>query len=189
MVKVISVISYTTNLKFIAWASFSPVVHYSLYVPKGYEAGSARWPLMLYLHNDEHRSTDQSMVFEYGSSIDPRRDEKTRPTFPMIGLVPQLPEGRQWSDAEVAKITFSLMDEVAKLGRATVRRLRPGPVRGRPQRQHDATPDAGPDACQCWPSRREGRDGVRGPVELHRSQEQAKHSNRPSGGRDAVLSP
>ena len=34
-----------------------------------------------------------------------------------------------------------------------------------------------------------GRDGVRGPVELHRSQQETRDSSRPSGGRDAVLSP
>lgn len=87
---------------------------YSLYLPRGYDAGKDRWPLMLYLHNDEMRSTDQSMIFEYGSSIDPRRDEKSRPAFPMIGLVPQLPQDRQWNDPEIAKLTFSLIDEVAK---------------------------------------------------------------------------
>jgi predicted peptidase len=88
---------------------------YSLYLPKGYDATSnLQWPLMLYLHNDEQRSTDLSMIFEYGSSMDPRRAENARTPFPMVGLVPQLPEGRQWSDPDVAKLTLALMDEVAK---------------------------------------------------------------------------
>lgn len=34
-----------------------------------------------------------------------------------------------------------------------------------------------------------GTEGVRGPAQLQRSQEQAKYPNRPSGGRDAGLSP
>ena len=89
-------------------------LRYALYVPKGYDTRKDRFPLMVYLHNDEHRMSDQSMIFEYGNGVDPRRDEKSRPAFPMLGLVPQLPQDRQWTEAEIAKLTLSLMDEVAK---------------------------------------------------------------------------
>ncbi len=98
-------------------------LRYSLYLPKGYDTAKDRWPLMVYLHNDELRSTDQSMIFEYGSNIDPRRDENARPSFPMVGLVPQLPQDRQWTDVEIAKITLALVDEVSKNVRVDAERV------------------------------------------------------------------
>ena len=74
----------------------------TLDVPQGYNAANPnpadRWPLMVCLHNDDQRMTDQSMIFDYGSGMDPRRDEKLRPAFPMIGICPQLPENRQWNE-------------------------------------------------------------------------------------------
>lgn len=98
-------------------------LRYSLYLPNGYEAGTERWPMLVYLHNDEQRSTDQSMVFVYGNSVDPRQEGKPQPAFPMIGLAPQLPQDRPWGDAEVQKITLALMDEVSKNVRIDVDRV------------------------------------------------------------------
>jgi predicted peptidase len=90
-------------------------LRYALYLPKGYDPASAtKWPLMLYLHNDDVRNTDQSLIFEWGTGVDSRRDDKSRPAFPMVALVPQLPDNRQWSEPEIMKITLSLLDEIQK---------------------------------------------------------------------------
>ena len=99
------------------------LMRYALSIPKGYESGNERWPMVLYLHNDEHRMTDQSMIFEYGSGVDIRKDEKSRTAFPMIGLIPQLPENRQWAEPEIIKMTLALMDEVSKKIRVDADRI------------------------------------------------------------------
>ena len=88
-------------------------LRYSLYLPQGYGAAKPASPLMVYLHHDELRDTDQSLIFHCGSNVDPRRDESAKPAFPMIGLVPQLPHDKQWTDPEVIAMTLGLLNEVA----------------------------------------------------------------------------
>jgi predicted peptidase len=89
-------------------------LRYALYLPRGYDAGHDRCPLMVYLHNDETRMTDQAMIFQWGSGVDPRREDRLGAPFPMIGLAPQLPENRPWSDPEILRLTGALIDEIAR---------------------------------------------------------------------------
>jgi predicted peptidase len=99
-------------------------LRYALYLPRGYDPATAnKWPMMLFLHGDEQRSTDQSLIFDWGSDVDPRRVERSRPGFPMIGLAPQLPQDRQWSDPEVMKMTLALVDEVGRRVRVDADRV------------------------------------------------------------------
>src|SRR6202035_2544327 len=86
---------------------------FAVYLPNSIAPGE-RLPLLLYLHRDEERTTDQSMIFDWGSDTDPRRDPSARNRFPMIGLSPQCPNGKQWSDPEVIKGVLGLMDDLAK---------------------------------------------------------------------------
>lgn len=86
---------------------------FAVYLPKAIASGE-KLPLLLYLHRDDERTTDQSMVFDWGSDTDPRRDPSERNRFPMIGLSPQCPNGKQWSDPEVIKGVLGLMDGLAK---------------------------------------------------------------------------
>lgn len=89
-------------------------MRYCLSVPQGYSPDQGSWPLMVCLHPEDVRDTDQSMTFQWGSGVDPRKDASARgAAFPMIGLVPQLPQNRQWNDPEVMAMTNALIDEVS----------------------------------------------------------------------------
>ena len=54
------------------------------------------------------------MIFDWGSDTDPHKDAKDQNTFPMIGLAPQCPWGRQWTDADMIKAVDGLMEEMSK---------------------------------------------------------------------------
>jgi predicted peptidase len=89
-------------------------MRYCVSVPQGYSPDRGSWPMMVYLHPDDVRDTDQSMVFQWGSGVDPRKDASARAAFPMIGVVPQLPHDRQWNDPDVMAMTQALLDEVGR---------------------------------------------------------------------------
>jgi predicted peptidase len=89
-------------------------MRYCVYLPQDYSPDRGSWPVMMYLHPDDVRDTDQSMIFQWGSGVDPRREAGARSPFPMIGLVPQLPHDRQWNDPEVMAMTQALLNEVGR---------------------------------------------------------------------------
>ncbi len=88
---------------------------YGLYLPKGYDgdgADHAKWPMLVSLHNEADRCSDLSMVFNWGADVDPRRPESELMRFGMIGIAPQCPFDKQWTDQDVQRITLALLDEV-----------------------------------------------------------------------------
>lgn len=64
-----------------------------LYLPPGYEAGDAAWPLVVFLHGSGERGTELARVKVHGppKQVDQGRD------FPFVLCSPQLEEGRTWS--------------------------------------------------------------------------------------------
>jgi predicted peptidase len=95
-------------------------LRYSLYIPQGYDKVKDT-PLMVYLHGDDLRDTDQSTIFMHGSAMDPRREGKT--AFPMIGLVPQLPHDKQWTDPKIVAMNEALLTEIATRLRVDAQRM------------------------------------------------------------------
>jgi len=90
------------------------MINYMLYIPRGYDPSSGKWPLMLYLHS-EADAMDVGPIIEWGDETDPRADDKTRMAFPMIGVAPQCPDGKAWGDAELSKALLALLDDVAAM--------------------------------------------------------------------------
>jgi len=82
-------------------------VNYLLFLPKGYQAGTAqRWPLMLFLHGAGERGTDIWKVAVHG----PPKFVATHPDFPFILVSPQCPEGQIWDNGTL----LVLLDEVTR---------------------------------------------------------------------------
>jgi predicted peptidase len=83
--------------------TFSTIIHaqYSLFLPEGYHADSARrWPLILFLHGIGECGTDIWKTTVHG----PAKYIEKHPDFPFIVLMPQCPVGHQWSDDMVLDI-------------------------------------------------------------------------------------
>ncbi len=75
---------------------FSDGVHtlrYLLYLPEGYEGGTERWPLVLFLHGSGERGDSLDRVKQHGP---PRLVEEGH-AFPFILVSPQQPMGAWWS--------------------------------------------------------------------------------------------
>jgi predicted peptidase len=97
---------------------------YGLYLPKGYAADAQkRWPVMVHLHHENDRGSDLATVFNWGTDTEPRRNENERFGFPMIGVAPQCPADRSWSDPEIIKAVCGLMDELGKSLRVDASRI------------------------------------------------------------------
>ena len=80
-------------------------LNYLLFLPKGYEANSAkRWPLIYFLHGAGERGTDVWRVATHG----PPKRVATHPEFPFIVVSPQCPEGQIWSK----DVLIALLDEI-----------------------------------------------------------------------------
>ncbi len=85
----------------------SASVRYLLFLPKGYDATSAkRWPLILFLHGAGERGTDVWKVATHG----PPKNVAQNPDFPFVVVSPQCPEGERWSD----EILLGLLDDVTR---------------------------------------------------------------------------
>jgi predicted peptidase len=80
------------------------VVKYLLFEPRGYEASSKRWPLILFLHGAGERGNDVWKVTTHG----PPKNVNEDPDFPFIVVSPQCPAGEVWSD----DILLGLLDQV-----------------------------------------------------------------------------
>src|SRR5687768_16967234 len=59
---------------------------YLLFLPAGYESGSERWPLILFLHGGGERGDDIEKVKVHG----PLKVVAERPDFPFIVVAPQV---------------------------------------------------------------------------------------------------
>jgi predicted peptidase len=83
-------------------------VNYLLFLPKGYESGGQRWPLIFFLHGAGERGTNVWKVATHG----PPKIAPTKADFPFIVVSPQCPEGQIWS----REALLALLDDVeAKL--------------------------------------------------------------------------
>ena len=82
-------------------------MNYLLYLPKGYEEGSAqRWPLILFLHGAGERGANIWKVAVHG----PPKHATNVTEFPFIVVSPQCPEGQIWSADTLSK----LLDDVTQ---------------------------------------------------------------------------
>jgi len=78
--------------------------HYLLHLPKGYERGRKRWPLLLFLHGAGERGRDLDLVKKHG----PPRLIAEGHDLPFIVVSPQCPSRRWWADDVLA----ALLDDV-----------------------------------------------------------------------------
>jgi len=78
---------------------------YLLYLPKGYEGGRKRWPLLLFLHGAGERGRDLDLVKKHG----PPRLIAEGHDLPFIVASPQCP-GNQWWSSDVLN---ALLDDLA----------------------------------------------------------------------------
>jgi predicted peptidase len=85
----------------------SAEVKYLLFLPKGYDATSAkRWPLIFFLHGAGERGSNVWKVATHG----PPKNVAQNPDFPFIVVSPQCPEGETWSN----DILLGLLDDVTR---------------------------------------------------------------------------
>ena len=82
---------------------------YLLYLPKGYEKGSAKkWPMMMFLHGAGERGDDLGLVKLHG----PTMMVESGKEFPFILVSPQCPEGKWWSESGQLLFLEALLDEI-----------------------------------------------------------------------------
>jgi len=85
--------------------TLSAEVDYLLFLPKGYEAGSARhWPLILFLHGAGERGTNVWKAATHG----PSKYAAAHPDFPFIMVSPLCPQNQVWSK----DILLALLDDI-----------------------------------------------------------------------------
>jgi len=84
-------------------------LNYLLFLPKGYEGSSRKWPLILFLHGAGERGDDLALVQKHGI---PKIVEQ-QPDFPFITVSPQCPEDAWWL-SETAGLIRLLDNVVAK---------------------------------------------------------------------------
>ena len=92
---------------------------YWLYLPKGYEDRSRRWPVILFLHGSGANGKDLELVKKYGL---PEVMEK-RQDIPFIVVSPQCPERDDWSSPRMISYLNSLLDEICATHRVDEERL------------------------------------------------------------------
>ncbi|MBM4033716.1 MAG: phospholipase [Planctomycetes bacterium] len=88
---------------------------YLLYLPKGYEKGRKRWPLLLFLHGAGERGKDLELVKKHG----PPRLIAEGHDFPFIVVSPQCPANQWWSNDVLA----ALLDDIVANCRVDERRV------------------------------------------------------------------
>jgi predicted peptidase len=88
---------------------------YFLYLPKSYDEGDARWPLLLFLHGAGERGDDLNLVKKHG----PPKLLGQGKSLPMIVVSPQCPRGQWWKAATLSQ----LLDEVAAKYRVDADRI------------------------------------------------------------------
>ena len=77
---------------------------YLLYLPEGYNASQAEWPLVLFLHGAGERGSDLEKVKFHGLPKHIAAGEQ----FPFIAVSPQCPEGQWWD----LKMLSGLLDHI-----------------------------------------------------------------------------
>ncbi|HMG04861.1 MAG TPA: alpha/beta fold hydrolase [Chthoniobacterales bacterium] len=82
-------------------------IQYLLFLPNGYEKGTERWPLILYLHGGSLRGDDISQMKKWGLTEKVEAD----PNFPFIVVSPQCHKGEIWTDVDALG---AILDEVAR---------------------------------------------------------------------------
>ncbi len=88
---------------------------YLLHLPKGYERGRKRWPLLLFLHGAGERGRDLELVKKHG----PPRLIAEGHEFPFIVVSPQCPARQWWSN----DVLSALLDEIIANYRVDERRV------------------------------------------------------------------
>lgn len=83
-------------------------VPYLLYLPKEYDAGEKRWPLMLFLHGRGESHGPLSLVKQWGP---PKRIDLGE-QFPFIVASPQCPSASSWSKADQQAALIQLLDHL-----------------------------------------------------------------------------
>lgn len=88
---------------------------YLLYLPKGYERGRKRWPLILFLHGAGERGKDLELVKKHG----PPRLIAQGHQLPFIVVSPQCPSQRWWAE----DVLNALLDHILANYRVDARRV------------------------------------------------------------------
>ncbi len=84
-------------------------VRYLIYLPKGYDEASKKWPLLLYLHGGMGRGSDFKKLHWYPV---PRMILEKKYDLPFIVLIPQCPEGKMWSDMVLIEVAELLKNAI-----------------------------------------------------------------------------
>ena len=92
-------------------------LNYMLYLPEGYEASDAKWPLVLFLHGAGERGDDVTKVNIHGPSKLAAEGKK----FPFILVAPQCPQNGWWSG--MTEDLIALVDSMAETYRVDTSRL------------------------------------------------------------------
>ena len=79
-------------------------LNYLLFLPKGYEEGDKKWPLMLFLHGAGESGDDLNKVKIHG----PPKIVETKSDFPFILVSPQSP-GRGWNPDTLKALLDDIM--------------------------------------------------------------------------------
>ena len=72
---------------------------YVVYVPRGFNAAT-QWPVILFLHGSGEAGTDGLLQTELGL---PRAIRRHQERFPAIVVMPQVDDGKWWSDSGMEK--------------------------------------------------------------------------------------
>ena len=90
---------------------------YLLHLPKGYERGRKRWPLLLFLHGAGERGADLERVKKHGIA----RVVEEGMKLPFIAVSPQCPADSWWT--EQTQVLLALLDELIVRYRVDTRRI------------------------------------------------------------------
>ena len=88
---------------------------YLLYLPDGYDAGDADWPLLLFLHGAGERGDSLALVKQHGPAKLIARGQ----SFPFIVVTPQVPAGGWWQPY----VLQGLLDEIVATHRVDEDRI------------------------------------------------------------------
>jgi predicted peptidase len=91
-------------------------IQYLLFLPDGYNKGTDRWPLILYLHGGSVRGGDIGQMKRWGLA----EKVETDPNFPFIVVSPQCHKGEIWTDVDALG---AVLDEVTRTHRVDPERV------------------------------------------------------------------
>lgn len=83
-------------------------IPYLLYLPRGYDAGTTNWPLMLFLHGRGESDGPLSIVAKWG----PPRIVAKGENLPFIIASPQCPRSDSWNRPSQQKLLVALLDHL-----------------------------------------------------------------------------